>query len=442
MNCIIRGVRVIDPLARLDAAGQDVWLSDGRIIAIYKHIGEGTLPVIDLTPPKGGQPCVLCPGFIDLHTHLRQAPHADDEMLAENVLSGTMAAAAGGFTQIVAMANTDPVIDTPQLVSESVAFSADAPVRVLPAAAVSLGLKGEKLVDIPGCVASGAACFSDDGRNLASQRLLAQALSSAGAAGRAVFIHPEDEEMIGKTNPSKRPPAVEVQAIETGLRALSQSKRGRLHLQHVSTEGGVELLAKAKHQGLRVTAEVTPHHLGMWWPMETQCDPAGLARVNPPLRSESDRQAVVQALREGIIDAVATDHAPQRPEQKAGKFEKALPGIIGLETALASCLTIGAMGGDWLPILVRRLTTGPYRVLGEGAGGREPRLRIGEAATCVLFDPADEWEVGEKPLFTGGKNTPLWGQKVRGRVLMTLVDGAAVYHDTARLPWSNEYAHA
>jgi dihydroorotase len=449
MNCILRGVRVIDPVAHLDSAGQDVWLSDGRIIAIYKHIGEGTLPVIDLTPKPGGQPCVLCPGFIDLHTHLRQAPNADDEHLAENILSGSMAAAAGGFAHIVNMANTDPVIDNPEIVKDSAAFSAPAPIQVLTTAALTRHLDGKELVDIAGCSQAGAVAFSDDGRNAATPRLLSEAIKTTAEFNKPVFIHPEDEEIIAQVNGvtdsvtgcSNRPPAAELKAVDFGIRAINHAGRGRLHFQHVSTAAAVEAIAKAKEAGAAVTAEATPHHLGMWLPFETAPTPPSLAKVNPPLRSERDRNAVVQALREGVIDAVATDHAPHRPESKGDDYEEAAPGFAGLETALAVCLTLGGMGGDWLPVLVDRLTVAPYRVLGDGAGIEEPRLRIGESATCVLFDPAQEWVVGDKPFFSGGKNTPLLGQTLRGRVLMTLFEGSAVYHDTERLPWDAPGGH-
>jgi dihydroorotase len=448
MNCILRGVRVIDPVAHLDSAGQDVWLSDGRIIAIYKHIGEGTLPVIDLTPKPGGQPCVLCPGFIDLHTHLRQAPNADDEYLAENVLSGSMAAAAGGFTHIVSMANTDPVIDNPSIVKDSTFFSAKAPIQVLTTSALTRNLEGSELVDIAGCAEAGAVVFSDDGRNSATPRLLSQGIKQAAAFDKPIFIHPEDEEIIAQVNGvtdsvakcANRPPAAELKAVEFGIRAVNHAGSGRLHFQHVSTAATVEAIGKAKAGGAAITAEVTPHHMGMWLPFESAPTPPSLAKVNPPLRSERDRNALIQALREGIIDAVATDHAPHRVENKGDSYEEASPGFVGLETALATCITLGSMGGDWLPVLVDRLTVGPYRVLGENSGVSEPRLRIGESATCVLFDPAQEWEVGEKPFFSGGKNTPLIGQKLRGRVLMTLFDGAAVYHDTERLPWDSPSA--
>ena len=443
MNCILRGVRVIDPIARLDAAGQDVWLSDGRIIAIYKHIGEGTLPVIDLTPPPGGQPCVLCPGFIDLHTHLREAPGCDEDAIAETILSGAMAAAAGGFTHIVSMANTVPPMDNPDILKEASFGALSAPVQILVGAALTKGLAGNELVDMAACAASGAAAFTDDGNNSASAKLLSEAIVMASKVDRPVMIHSEDEETValaaGVRGPvgrcSSRPPAAEAKAVDYGIRAVRHAGVGKLHLQHISTAMAVDMIRKAKEDGVAVTAEATPHHLGMWLPMSHAPEPPSFAKVNPPLRSEADRIAVVQALRDGVIDAVATDHAPHLPSEKGDDYEAAAPGMIGLETALATCLTLGGMGGDWLPVLIERLTVGPYRVLGGGAGLREPRLRIGEAATCIVFDPGEEWVVGKRPMFTSGRNTPLMGTSLRGRVILTLIDGAVVHHDARRLPW-------
>jgi len=183
--------------------------------------------------------------------------------------------------------------------------------------------------------------------------------------------------------------------VNLAIRALTHARAGHLHLQHLSCEASVTSLRRARHQGLFVSAEVTPHHLSMWLPVADEPDPPALLKVNPPLRSERDRTALVRALREGLIEAVATDHAPHRAAEKSIGYDGAAPGMVGLETALATCLTIGGMGGEWLATLVERMTAGPYRILGSSAGIPEPRLRIGEPAMCTLFDPAAEWTVGE-----------------------------------------------
>ncbi len=441
MNCILRGVRVVDPATGVDLPEQDVWLSEGRIIAMYRRIDEGTVPVVDLTRAPGQSPCILAPGFVDLHVHLRDP---GDER-AETVRSGARAAAAGGFTRVAAMANTDPPVDTPQRVEQARARAGDAPVQVMVVAAATRGLRGAELVDVAGCTRAGAVAFSDDGRNAAPMALLVELLRRAADVSRPVLVHAEDEAMLAARNPgvvgvsraSDRPAEAEVSAVRIALEALVTAGRGHLHLQHLSTAGSVDLVRRARLDGIAVTAEVTPHHLAMWLPAAQPPDPPGLLKVNPPLRDERDRDAVIQALREGVISAVATDHAPHRMEDKQGDGAAPAPGMIGLETALATCITLGGMDGDWIPVLLERLTIGPHHVLG-AAAGREPRLRVGEAATCVLFDPAAEWTVGATPGFSHSQNTPLRGTRLRGRVLLTINDGVVVHRDETALAWPSQ----
>jgi dihydroorotase len=221
--------------------------------------------------------------------------------------------------------------------------------------------------------------------------------------------------------------------VQSALRALETARSGRLHLQHVSAAVSLDLLRGARERGMAVTAEVTPHHLSMWLPFEAEPEPVGLRKVNPPLRSDRDREAMIRALREGLVDAVATDHAPHTVGDKSGSYAEAAPGMIGLETALAACITLGGMGGGWLPTLVERLTAGPYRVLGEAAGFNAPRLQAGEVADCVLFDPDEEWTVGVKQLRSLSRNTPLLNTTLRGRVLLTLVEGRVAYVNQSTL---------
>jgi dihydroorotase len=442
VNAILRGVRVIDPLGRLDAAGQDVWMDGGKILAIYHHIDAAGVPIVDFTPAPGADPCVLCPGFIDLHAHLRQP--GDEE--AETLESGSRAAAAGGYTHVVAMANTSPPIDTPERVAEARLAASNLPVSFLQVAALTAGLEGAELVDIRKCIEAGAVAVGDDGRNGVSPRQLAIALAEAAHLSRAVFVHPEDEEMIAQANATQgpvtrspiRPSETETRAVNLAIRALSHARTGHLHLQHLSSEGSVASLRRARHQGLAVSAEVTPHHLSMWLPIAEEPDPQSLRKVNPPLRGERDRNALVRALREGLIEAVATDHAPHRAAEKALAYDDAAPGMIGLETALATCITIGGMGGEWLATLVERLTVGPHRILGPASGVPEPRLRIGESATCTLFDPNAEWTVGEAPLHSRSRNTPLLGMRLRGSVLLTMARGRVIHQNPARVPITSE----
>jgi dihydroorotase len=428
---ILRGVRLIDPIAGIDAHPRSLLIRNGRIEAIERRVDVNGVTVVDLTPPDKQSWIVVSPAFIDLHTHLREP----GEEAKETVATGARAAAAGGFGQILAMANTKPPIDTPAEVGRARGRTAGAAVRVLAAAAVTRGLGGEKLTDLSGCAAAGCAAFTDDGRNAMPPRLLALAIREAEDVGRAVLIHPEDEAMIAAANPgasdvarcSLRPAACEVAAVENALRALVVAGRGHLHLQHVSAAGAVETLRAAREEDLAVSAEVTPHHLAMWRPLADEPDPAALAKVNPPLRGERDRAAVIQALREGVIDCIATDHAPHTAADKSGPYADAAPGMVGLETALAVCLTLGGMGGDWLPVLVERLTAGPWNALGPEVGLAEPRLRTGRRATLTVFDPRAEWVVGEEPMRSLSRNTPLLGTRLRGRVLLTLVDGTVAH---------------
>jgi dihydroorotase len=431
MNVVLRGIRVIDPIAGRDQVDLDVWLRAGRIEAIDRRIRTDQAPTLDLARAPGLPEVVLCPGFIDLHAHLRE-PGAEG---SETVMTGAEAAAAGGFTQVVAMANTRPPVDTPERLAEVRRRARLVPVRVLSAAAMTTGLRGRELVDTAGCAAAGAAAFTDDGRNAAPTRLLAEALRAASEVDRAVLVHPEDETMVAAANPEvpsvvrcpHRPPECEVVAVEQALRALTQAGRGRLHLQHLSCAGSLALLRTARELEFPVTAEVTPHHLAMWLPFEREPDPPSLRKVNPPLRSEHDRRALIEGLRSGLLDAVATDHAPHLAEDKVGDYADTAPGMIGLETALATCLTLGGMGGEWLPVLVERLTAGPWRVLGATAGLREPRLRTGQPSSFVLFDPDEEWEVGATPMRSMSANTPLLGVALRGRVLLTVAEGAVAH---------------
>ncbi|TMC50458.1 MAG: dihydroorotase [Chloroflexi bacterium] len=432
MNLVLRGVRVIDPMAGVDRHPADVWLRDGVLAAIDDNIAPDAVAVIDLAPAPGHEPLLVCPGFVDLHAHLRE-PGGEP---AETILSGAAAAAAGGFTQVLAMANTRPPVDDPGRVAAAAARAAAAPLRVLNAAAVTRGLQGTALVDVAGCAAAGAAAFTDDGRNSASTQVLSAALRDAAGCDRAVLVHPEDEVMVRIANPETddvargplRPAACEVSAVDSALAALSLAGRGRLHLQHLSVAGAVRSLRAARDTGAAVTAEVTPHHLGM---SAGGTGPASLRKVNPPLRDDADRAALQTALREGLIDAVATDHAPHVDADKGDDFDAAAPGMIGLETALAVCLTHGGMNGHWVPVLIDRLTAGPWRVLGSTSGLHPPRLRAGEPADLVIVDPAQDWVVEAAGLCSRSRNTPLLGSRLRGRVLVTMAGGRCVHLDRA-----------
>jgi dihydroorotase len=442
VRLLLRGVRVIDPGRDVDAHLRDVWIEDGRLRSIDGHPSEGG-PPIDLTPARGRPECVVCPGFIDLHAHLREPGDGD----AETVLSGGAAAAAGGFAAVVAMANTRPPIDTPRRVGSALERNATAAVTVLQVAALTQGLHGRRLTDIAGGAAAGAIAFGDDGRNAASEDVLADGIRAAAAVSRPVFVHPEDEDAIARRPSGRgavplrpdRPPEIEVRAVESALGALRRAGTGRLHLQHLSAAGSIELLRTARDHGLAVTAEVTPHHLTMQRSVMVADDP--MRKVNPPLRDAQDVRAVREALADGVIGAIATDHAPHADARKTRSYASAAPGMAGLETALALCLSLDEFAGSGLPRLVERLTVGPHRVLGADSPLPAPGLQEGEPATLTLFDPNAEWTVSAETLASRSRNTPLLGSKVRGKVLLTMVSGRVAHIDETLLAQPVGVAH-
>ena len=432
---LIKGARLIDPAAGTDAVG-DLLLRDGRI----QPGGAAGALVVDANG------LVAAPGFIDLHAHLREPGFEDRETIA----TGTAAAAAGGFTTVCAMPNTEPAIDSATVV-EFVAQQARAagPVRVRVIGAVSKGRKGVELADMEEMAKAGVVGFSDDGSPVATGRLMEMALLYAGQLGLPVIDHCEDHSIAAGLGMNEGPvasrlglegyPAAAEESLIARDIAVLGLTGGRFHVAHLSTAGGAEIVRSARRRGLSVTAEVTPPHLVMTdeWTLGRQgvgstADPltAGAydtrAKVSPPLRSEADRQALVRALCDGAIDAVATDHAPHTFGDKAVPFDEAAVGISVLETAFASLMGLVHDGAMDLPALVARLTAGPARVLGERFAPYAS-LAEGSPADVVLFDPNEPWTVDPAKFLSKGKNTPLAGAAMRGRVKLTIADGRIAY---------------
>ncbi len=411
----IAGARVIDPLKGTDAI---------RDLSIGER--PGTLDA---------NGWIAVPGFVDLHAHLREPGFEESETIAD----GARAALRGGFTTICCMPNTEPALDAPGLLDEVRERAAAArAARVLPIATISRGRKGEALADLVELANAGAVAFSDDGAPLQDARLMRFALEYARATGRPVSDHAQDAALSGDGVMHEGtvsallglpgiPAAAEETAIARDL-ALARLSGGRLHLAHVTTARGVSLIREAKRDGLAVTCEVTPHHLALthewvggdralaWEATAGSAPPYDTAtKVNPPLRTRADVAALWEGLRDGTIDAVATDHAPHASVYKDVEYDQAAFGMSGLETALP--LLLGAVEHGWidLPRLVERLTAGPARCFGLPA----PDL----ARDLAVIDPSEEWLVRPEELASRGKNTPLLGRRLRGRVVAAFVDG-------------------
>jgi len=422
--------RVIDPLTGLDAVG-DVLVVDGRVAAIGHDAPQlAGAQVVDCAG------LVVTPGFVDLHCHLREPGQEHKETLA----SGLAAAAAGGFTTVCCMPNTTPPLDMPERVQWARARAASvSPVHLYVIAAITTEQAGERLAPLRELADAGAVAFSDDGRPVWNDDVMRLALRGAGALGLPLSLHEEDRGLAagGVMNAGPvaarlglrgLPSAAEERMIARDIALLAaEGGRSRVHIAHVSTAGAVALVRDAKRRGLPVSAEATPHHLTLTddlvarpWdgrPYDTR------AKVNPPLRTKEDVDAVVEGLIDGTIEAVATDHAPHSAADKRCPYEQAAFGISLFETALASVLALYHEGRAPLPTLVERLTAGPARLFGIDAGTLTP----GGRADIVVFDPNEEWTVDAAAFRSRGKNTPLDGARLRGRVVMTLAGGAEVY---------------
>ena len=402
------------------------------------RIGEGGERV-------DGRGLLVLPGLIDLHAHLREPGYEESETVA----TGARAALRGGFTTVCAMANTLPAIDSPGLVAELAARGKDArAARVLPVAAITRGRAGKQLADLVELAAAGAVAFSDDGDPVDDARLFRSALEYAHAARRPVMEHVQDRALSGRgvmhegavsaaLGLAGMPAAAEESAVARDI-AIAKLTGARLHLQHVSTAGALDLVRRAKADGIAITCEVTPHHLVLtdewvagsrafvWEPMKGASlpqTPRGVpydsaTKVNPPLRTAADARALWRGIADGTVDAIATDHAPHASIRKDVEYAEAAFGISGLETALSVLLMAVDAGMGELGAVVRALTSGPARVLDM----RGPD-------DLIVVDPALEWTVTADALASKGKNTPLLGRRLRGKVLAAVVDGEVSYRD-------------
>ncbi len=423
---LFRGARVVDPAAGRDAM-TDVLVEEGSVAAL----GEDARAATDSTV-LDCDGLVLAPGLVDLHAHLRQ-PGREDK---ETVETGTRAAAAGGFTAVAAMANTDPVADNAAVVEEVRSLARRAGLcEVFPVGAITKGLGGEDMAELGEMAEAGVRLFSDDGRCVPTSRALRNALRYSRAFDVVIAEHCEEasladgaqmhEGLHSSTLGLAAAPSEAEEIVVFRDLALARLTGGRLHLCHLSAAGSVELVRQAKEAGVRVTAEVTPHHLV--FSDEDLVSYDTNFKVNPPLRTPEDRDALRAAVADGTIDAIATDHAPHAVEEKEAEFDQAPPGTIGLETALAAVLTnLVEPGRISLPRAVEVLSTSPARILGAAQHGGP--VEPGRPANLVVFDPAAEWTV-EPPFASKSRNSAFLGKRLRGKVIHTMFEGRLVVAD-------------
>jgi len=456
-DLLITGGRVIDTAENLDEHA-DILVSGNKI----SRIGNpGTLQAknAEVIDAAG---CIVCPGFIDVHCHLREPGFEEKETIA----TGTIAAARGGFTTVCCMPNTNPVLDSRAAIDYVIKTAArDGAVRVLPIAAITKERKSSELTEMYDLADSGVIGFSDDGCSVVNPQLLQKAMEYSRNLGLPIIEHCEDpvlakdgqmhEGWVSTRLGLKGIPAAAEEIIIARDIALARLTGAWLHVAHVSTEGSVELIRSAKKQGVRVTAEATPHHLTLTHERVMMKETKDLSReavnkrmygspkrksheevllydtsakVNPPLRTEEDVAALIAGIREGVIDCIATDHAPHHEVDKLCEFGFAAFGISGLETALASLMMLVHSGHMDMKIMIKAMTASPAKLLGKACTAFGS-IKHGYSADITIFDPDKEWTVHSRNFASKGKNTPLEGQILKGRVITTICNGSVVYKD-------------
>ncbi len=425
-SILIKGGKVVDPSQSLEDVC-DVLIENGKVVKVEKNIPQTEA---SLTIDAGG--LVVSPGFIDLHVHFRDP----GQEWKEDIETGSQAAVAGGFTSVCCMANTDPVNDNPSVTRYIVEKARNVGLcDVFPIGAITKGLKGEELAEIGLMVKAGIVAISDDGESTRDSKVLRNAMEYAKSLGIPVFTHSEDKSLSegGHVNegfvssklgiPGMPPEAEDIGTARDVL--LAKLTGAHVHVCHVSSKGALKIIETAKKEGVRVTCEVTPHHFTLT--EEAVKDFNTNAKMCPPLRTEDHVEACRRALKNGVADAIATDHAPHSEDEKLVEFCRAPFGIIGLQTALPLSLNLVRSGYLTLSQLIEKLSLNPARIIRKKDIGT---LKPGSRANVVVFDPNEEFTLTKEEIKSKSFNTPFLNKKLKGRVKFTLYDGKIVYKET------------
>lgn len=424
MKTLIKNGRVLDPASKTDAV-KDIYIEDGIISEVSENIqkSDEEVNVIDASG------CFVMPGLIDLHVHLRE-PGFEHK---ETIRTGARAAARGGFTTICAMPNTKPVIDSVEMVKYVIDKAKEVTdINILPIAAITAGQDGEYITDFEKLLENGAVAVSEDGKSVMNARVARQAMRLAAQVGIPVFAHCEDKNLVARGTMNAGDKARELgqfgimNAVEDVIVArdiiLAKNTGAKLHLCHCSTYDSVNMVEQAKKEGLKVSAEVTPHHFTLTEDDITSDD--ANYKMNPPLRTTKDKDKLIEGLKNGIMDTISTDHAPHHVTEKERGFSNAPFGITGLETSVCLTMTELVNKGILTPLqMAEKMSYNPAQIINSDKG----TLLVGRAADITIIDPNDEYVIDSSQFASKGKNTPFNGKKVKGRVVYTIVSGKIVY---------------
>ena len=425
MKLLIKHGRVVDPVSGTVSI-QDLYIENGKVVQLEKDIRQEADQVID------ADGLVVCPGLVDMHVHLRDPGLT----YKEDIFTGTAAAAHGGVTSVACMANTDPVVDTPEQVRYVKDKAAQAnSVHVYPIAAVSMGMRGEEPSDADALKKAGAIALSDDGCNVDNANLMRDVMIHAKRLEMPVLCHCEDTTMVegravNEGSVSRQlwlegRPAIAEEIMVMRDAMLAEETGAHVHICHVSTAKSVDIIRRMKKRGVAITCETCPQYFTL---TEDEILTQGsMARVNPPLRTAKDIKGIIAGLKDGTIDAIATDHAPHSAEEKSRPLTRAPSGMVGLETSLAIALTeLYHTGKMKLPDIIKRMTYTPASILRLSSKGR---LSLGSDADITIFDPEEVWTIDPEQFASKARNTPFAGREVKGKVKYTIVGGNVIYQD-------------